>query len=80
MSVLTGVKMIEASISEQGRRAAVSIGAWTAIVDFDEFRAWAAHSGFELLHVGGGLSKLILQDDDDCHFTMLSWSDHSAQT
>ena len=65
----------EALISEQGVRATLSIGPWSAEVDMGEFRAWAAHSGFDVLHLGGSLSKIMLQDEADCHFTMLSWSD-----
>jgi hypothetical protein len=65
----------EAFISELGMRATLSIGAWSANVDTGEFRAWAVYSGFDVVHVGGSLSKFLLKDDADCQFTMLTWSD-----
>ncbi len=69
----------EALILKQGMRATLSIGAWSANVDASELRAWAAHSGLEVLHLGGNFSRMILQDDADCEFAVLTWSDASIE-
>ena len=69
---------MEALISEQGARATLRIGTWTAEVDAAELRAWAAYSGFDLVMSGEGESKIVLRDAAQYKLVRLAWTDAAS--